>query len=74
MARTTMKHVVQLRVIADPDQTESLAKGLDEFFRSKGMTVIDCTPDSRDKFNEDRAKFFMTAMPVNGKGEANGTE
>jgi hypothetical protein len=63
MGRSTQKGVVQVRVIADPDQTESLSGKLIEMLESIGFTVIQCSSDYPDKFDDGRRKFHVTAMP-----------
>ena len=63
MPRTTKPGTVQIRVIADQDQTEDFSRKLCGFLKSNGMEVIDCTPDYRDYEDEGRKKFFVTAIP-----------
>jgi hypothetical protein len=49
--------------MADPTDTDSLADGLATFLTDRGMTVIERTPDYGDRFDPDRRKFHITAIP-----------
>lgn len=66
MGRTTEKGVVQVRVVADPDQTEGLAKAITKALEGSGLKVIQTSTDYPDRFDDGRRKFHITAMPERG--------
>ena len=63
MAKSTVPGVVQLRVIADPDQYETVSGILSEAFNESGMQVIQCSRPVQDRYEEDRVKFHVVAIP-----------
>lgn len=71
MARETMPGTVQIRVLSDAEHSEELSRDLVEFLKSRGMEVIDCTPDFVDRYDPTRRKFHIVAIPG---GEKHGNE
>ena len=67
MGRGTMPGTVQIRVIADKDQTEQLSQRLTAFLKTEGLEVIECTSDYNDRFDAERRKFHVVAIPREGK-------
>ena len=63
MGRQTLPGTIQIRVIADPDKTEAFAERLTSFLEKEGMQVIECTTDYPDRFDQDRRKFHVVAIP-----------
>lgn len=63
MKGSTLPGTVQMRVITDKENAESISKKLKNFLNSNGMNVIDLTTDFPDKFDPDRVKFFVVAVP-----------
>ncbi|PKO03073.1 MAG: hypothetical protein CVU43_04640 [Chloroflexi bacterium HGW-Chloroflexi-5] len=63
MKGSTLPGTVQMRVITDKESAESLSKKLKNFLNSNGMNVIDLTTDFPDKYDPDRVKFFVVAVP-----------
>lgn len=67
MEGTTKPGTIQIRVIADANQTEDFSRKLSGFLRSNGLDVIECSPDFDDRFDTGRKKFHVVAIPRNRK-------
>jgi len=67
MGRGTLPGTLQIRVIADQDQTEKISQLLVDFLNKHDMEVIDCTPDFSDRYDESRKKFHIVAIPAGEK-------
>lgn len=67
MGRGTMPGTVQIRVIADKEQTEQLSQKLTAFLKDQGLEVIECTSDFTDRFDAERRKFHVVAIPRDGQ-------
>ena len=63
MGRRTLPGTIQIRVIADHDKTEEFSKRLTSFLEGEGLQVIECTSDFVDRFDKERRKFHVVAIP-----------
>ena len=63
MGRRTLPGTIQIRVIADQDKTEAFSEKLTSFLEGEGLEVIECTSDFADRFDEERRKFHVVAIP-----------
>ena len=65
MAGRVLPGTLQIRVIVDSDQSEEISKKFIDFLEDQQMRVVECSPDYLDRFDADRRKFHITAIPLN---------
>jgi hypothetical protein len=59
----TLPGTVEMRVVADGDQTEDLSRKISGFLKSNGFNVISCSADHPDRNDPMRRKFHIVAIP-----------
>ena len=69
MPRSTLPGTVQVRVIADASVTEKISVTLTKALESIDLQVIDCTTDYIDRYDPNRRKFYLIAIPTQKEGE-----
>ena len=66
MKGSTLPGTVQMRVLIDKEEAEDFSRKLSGFLRSNGMNVVGVSSDFPDRYDPDRVKFHVTAVPRAG--------